>query len=62
MQLRQLQAQEALLKAQLEGREMEEEDWEDVMDRLDPKSEENWEKVQAEFRNFKAEIKAEFLP
>ena len=62
MQLRQFQAQEALLKAQLEGREMEEEDWEDVMDRLDPKSEENWEKVQAEFRSFKAEIKAEFLP
>ena len=62
MQLRQFQAQEALLKAQLEGREMEEEDWEDVMDRLDPKSEENWEKVQAEFRGFKAEIKAEFLP
>ena len=62
LQLRQFQAQEALLKAQLEGRKMEEEDWEDVMDRLDPKSEENWEKVQADFRSFKAEIKAEFLP
>ena len=40
-QIRQLQAQEALLKAQLEGKKMEEEGWTDVMDRLDPKSEEN---------------------
>ena len=62
-QIRQLQAQEALLKAQLEGRELKgEEDWTDVMERLDSKSEENWEKVQADFRSFKAEIKAEFLP
>ena len=62
MQLRQLQAQEALLKAQLDGRKMEEEEWTDVMDRLDAKSEENWDKVQAYFRSFKAKIKAEFLP
>ena len=61
-QLRTLQAQEALQKAQRQGKDMEEEEWVDIFERLDSKSEENWDKVEADFRSFKAEIKAEFLP
>ena len=60
-QIRLVQTHQALLNAQLAGKQHEE-DWVDVMKRLDPRSVQNWNKVQADFRSFRAEIKAEFLP